>query len=99
MKDLEKIYAHIDEHLNNAHMQLAEAIKLADEHGLSFYFQPQGMGYYKASMSVEQAQKYVETGDYEKLNEEDKETVKMVLEDFCDYNNDENYESWQTSFC
>ncbi len=99
MKNLEKNYVRIEEHLDNAHTQLADAIKLADEYGLSFYFRPKGMGYYKGSMTFEQAQEYVETGEYEKLNEEDKETAKIVLENVCDYDNYNNFEVWKTSFC
>jgi hypothetical protein len=99
MSKVSDAYTEIDKLLSESKKGLHQAMKIADEAGVGFYYRPGGLGYYRPSLTHAKILAMVADGSFADLDSEDQEQAQEVLDSGHDYDKNNNYESWQTSFC
>jgi len=92
--------AEIETLLSEANKNVEKALALANETGLVVNYHPDGMGTYYPKLTKDQVLKWVEEGSYPNLSWEDRNRADQILSGEVDnFDEDDDYDHWQTSFC
>jgi hypothetical protein len=96
--NIKDAYEEIAKLIESSDNDMVEAMKIADEHSISFYYDPVGQGLYKGNgLTLDKALELISSGEYENLDSSDKERVDEVIQNKEDEY--EDYECWRSSFC